>query len=39
MKRGTLLNSGPREDQKVFAAAGSADFSSVFSGCCPAAVS
>jgi len=43
MKRGTLLSSGPREDRKVFVAAGFCDFASgisaVFSGCYPATVS
>ncbi|WP_460609238.1 hypothetical protein [Hymenobacter terrigena] len=43
MKRGTLLSSDPREDQKAFAAVGLFDFASgisaVFFGCCPATVS
>ncbi|MGY3089112.1 hypothetical protein ACVWYF_002152 [Hymenobacter sp. UYAg731] len=43
MKRGTLLSSDPREDRKVFAAVGFADFASgisaVFSDYCPATVS
>ncbi|MBU6120696.1 hypothetical protein [Hymenobacter siberiensis] len=43
IERGTLLNSDPREDRKVFAAVGFTDFaaaiSAVFSGYCPATVS
>ena len=43
MMRGTLLNSDPREDRKVFATVGFTDFVSavsvIFSGCCPATVS
>ncbi|MBF9143540.1 hypothetical protein [Hymenobacter properus] len=43
LKRGTLLGREPREDRKVFAAAGFPDFTAgisvILSACCPATVS